>query len=391
MKVALISHEGGGISSVTHGLGKSLAERKIDTTIFTGASTFIRGGPRTEKLNDYLEIVRFPIPDLPPRNLWFQVLNFSKLLQMLRQFTVIHGVSPYASFAFTFYKHQLKKPFVSSIHSCHRANQKTFFNQPLSSLTLQEIGYNLFEFPLYDFSVNRSLRKADHAIVCSYSLLKELNAYSKLSSNRVSVIYNAVDFDETKSVECQSASKQDDFSIVYAGRLFWAKGVMHLLEAFKLLKQDFRNVHLNIFGNGPLHGKIRKFIADSNLEDSVSSLGHVPHEMLLAEIRKSDIVVFPSLHEAQSMFMLEAMACKKPLLAFDLPFAREVITNMDNGLLARAGDIEDLSRKIRLLLSDEKLRRRLGQAAYSHVRKEHNWDIQVEKYLKIYESVMDRN
>ncbi len=387
----MISNEGGGISSVAYGLGKSLAKRKIDTTIFTGASTFMRGGPRTERLNDYLEVVRFPIFDLPPRNLWFQVLNFSKLSRLLSQFTVVHGVSPFASFGFTFYRHRLKKPFVSSIHSSPRTSQKAFFSQPLSSMTLREIGFNLLEFPLFDYSVNRSLLKADHAIVCSYSLLEELKAYNKLSSNRVSVIYNAVDFDETKSAECQSAGGQDDFSILYAGRLFWAKGVMHLLEAFKLVKQDFRNVHLNIFGSGPLQERIGRFIMDSNLEDSVSSLGHVPHERLLAEIKKSDMVVFPSLREAQSMFMLEAMACKKPLLAFDLPFATELITNMNNGILANAGDIKDLSRKILLLLTDEKLRRRLGQAAYDYIRTKHNWEIQVEKYLKVYENVMDLN
>jgi glycosyltransferase involved in cell wall biosynthesis len=137
-----------------------------------------------------------------------------------------------------------------------------------------------------------------------------------------------------------------------------------------------------------LQEKVRRFIADSNFGDCASSLGYVPHERLLAEIKKSDIVVFPSLLESQSMFMLEAMACKKTLIAFDLPFAREIITNMDNGVLAAAGDIEDLCRKIELIISDEKLRRRLGQAAYDHVRKNHNWDIQVEKYLKVYESVM---
>jgi glycosyltransferase involved in cell wall biosynthesis len=64
---------------------------------------------------------------------------------------------------------------------------------------------------------------------------------------------------------------------------------------------------------------------------------------------------------------------------------------MDTGLLARAGDIEDLSRKIRLLLTDEKLRRRLGQAAYDRVRRKHNWDIQVDKYLRVYERAIETN
>jgi glycosyltransferase involved in cell wall biosynthesis len=388
MKVALISGEGGGISSVSIGLGMSLAKRKIDTTIFTGVPTFATAGLRTDKLCDCLEVVRFPIPDMPPRNLWFQILNFSKLSRLLSQFTVIHGVNPSSSFGFTFSKHRLRRPFVSTLHASHRTVQKVFLSQPISSWTLRDIGLNILELPLYDFSEKRALLHSDHAVVCSYTLLGQIAAYRKMSLERVSVIQNGVNFDEIERAESLPTDKQDVFSIVYAGRLFPTKGVMYLLEAFKLLRRDFKNVHLSIFGKGPLQNRIRRFIADSNFGDCVSSLGYVPHERLLAEIKKSDIVVFPSLLESQSMFMLEAMACKKPLLAFDLPFAREIITNMDNGVLAAARDIEDLSRKIRLLISDEKLRRRIGQAAYHHVRRNHNWDIQVEKYLKVYESVM---
>jgi glycosyltransferase involved in cell wall biosynthesis len=387
MKVALISHEGGGISSVSAGLANSLAKKKIDTTIFTGRHRYPY---QTRRLNAHLEITYLPIPDFPPRTLWFQALNFSKLSSTLKDYTVIHGVSPNASLAFTFFKKRLAKPFVATLHEDHRTSQRTFVNQPTSSWTLRDLGYFFLGFPLYDFSVRRLLASSDHVTLCSYSLLEQLAAYRNVDYNRVSVIYNGIDFDEIESVEDRLADNGDDISIIYAGRLYWVKGIMFLLKAFNRTRKDIGNVSLKIFGKGPLKQTIKKFIVDSDLRDRVSYLGHVPHKRLLAEIKKSHIVVFPSLCEAQPMFMLEAMACKKPLLAFDLPFAREIITNMDNGLLAKAGDIEDLSRKIQLLVSDEKLRRRLGQAAYNHVRRKHNWDIQVEKYLKVYERVVDR-
>jgi len=98
MRVALISHEGGGISSVCHGLAQSLAKKKIDTTIFEGKPACAH---QTERLNDYLEITRLPILNFPPRPLWFQILNIRKLFKVIDNFTVIHGVSPDASFAFT--------------------------------------------------------------------------------------------------------------------------------------------------------------------------------------------------------------------------------------------------------------------------------------------------
>jgi glycosyltransferase involved in cell wall biosynthesis len=54
-------------------------------------------------------------------------------------------------------------------------------------------------------------------------------------------------------------------------------------------------------------------------------------------------------------------------------------------------DIDDLSNKMRLLVSDEGLRHKMGQSAYYRVREKHNWDIQVDKYLEIYRKVIENN
>jgi len=117
--------------------------------------------------------------------------------------------------------------------------------------------------------------------------------------------------------------------------------------------------------------------------------GRIPHKDLIAEIKRSALVVVPSLYEAQPMIALEAMACKKPLVAFSYPFAREIIKNGHNGLLAQARDVKNLSEKIRSLLLDKKLRWKLGRNAYDYVRREHNWDIQINKYLKVYRKVLE--
>jgi glycosyltransferase involved in cell wall biosynthesis len=86
------------------------------------------------------------------------------------------------------------------------------------------------------------------------------------------------------------------------------------------------------------------------------------------------------------MFVLEAMACKKPVVLFDFPFAKEMVSDMNSGLLAKGCDVYDLCEKMQLLLSDADLRKRLGENAYSQVKKEHDWNVQCEKYLKVYQS-----
>lgn len=383
--MALISNEGGGISAVSKGIGTSLSKRKIYTTIFTGAT---RSNPRSERLNEYLKIVYLPNLDFPPRTIWFQAQNIKKIF---RDFdcSVIHGVSPDASFALTFLKKQLAKPYVATIHDPIRTRQRDFVNQPFNSWTVREFSYFVLEYPLNFYAIRRALQDSDHATFCSYAVQRDIETCISLDYTRTSVIYNGVNFDEIDGLKISQDENKTDISIVYAGRLYWSKGAMFLLHAFDRLKNDLKNVRLQIFGRGPLESRIDSFISKSGLTGRVTRVGYVPRTQLISEMKKSDIVVFPSLSEAQSIFMLEAMACKKPLIAFDLPFAREVLSNMKTGLLTKPGDIADLSEAIKLLARDEKLRLRLGEAAYDNVKKNHDWDKQTELYLEVYEKAIN--
>ena len=383
----MISQPGGGISSVCNGLAFSLSKKGIPTTIFSGTS----GKPRVERLNECLDVIHLPHFDFPPRPMWFQLRNFRSLLKLLKDYTVVHGVSPEASTIFAFCKRKLRKPIVVSIHAVPLSTLRTFVNAPISRWTFSGFGSYFLEYPLHDFQIRTCLAKSDHVVSCSFATLNEFRAaYKILGMNKVSVIYNGVNFDEIDNIKIdyENMNGQNNLSIVFAGRLFWLKGIIHLLKAFEILRQDFKDLDLKIFGEGPEEHRIRRFVSNMGLRDNVHLQGRVPHKNLIAEIKKSDVVVLPSLYEAQPMFALEAMACKKPLVAFDIRFAREIVANGHNGLLAEAYDIKDLSEKIRLILSDEKLRFEIGQNAYEYVKREHNWNTQVEKYLDVYKNVI---
>jgi len=389
MKVALISSEGGGISSVCYGLAYNLAKRKISTTVFTGTSE----NRRIVKMNEYLNVMHLPFFDFPPRNVWFQLRNFRLLSKTLRDYTLVHGVSPGASAIFSFFKRKLKKPFVATIHTVYRGALRAFMNTPLFSWSFSDFGFHVLEHPWHEFVVRACLANSDHIVACSFNTFDGLRAnYKNLPTDRVSVICNGINFEEIDGVEIRDENKNDgnSLSIVFAARLFWLKGAIYALRALKLLTQDFRDLRMKVFGKGPEEYRIKKFISNAGLENNVLFQGFVPHRNLMAEIKKSDLVVVPSLYEAQPMVALEAMACKKPVVAFDVPFAREIIEDGHNGLLAQAYDVQDLSYKIRLLLSDKKLRLGLGQNAYKYVKREHNWDTQAEKYLEVYKNAIAR-
>jgi len=386
MKVALITLEGGGISTVCYGLAHNLSIRRTPVVVFTETSR----KHEVKVVSDTLTIDSLHRVELPPRFFWFQLQNLQYLLRRTADFDIIHGVYPDASTFLAHYKRKLIRPFVVSFHAEPLSNAKEFINTPFSSWTLPDFAHQILEYPLLSCNLRICAEQADHIVVCSLTALNEFQvAYKNLDPERVSVIYNAVDLEEIRKISPKqdTINNCENLSIIFAGRLFWVKGLLYLLKAFELVSRDFKNVHLNIYGKGPEENKSKKFVSNARLNDKVHFHGRIPNKALIAEIKRADLVIVPSLHEAQSLFVLEAMACEKPLIAFDTPSMREIIEDGENGVLAKSFDYRDLAEKIRVVLTDRKLRMRLGQNAHEYVKEKHNWSKQIEKYIKIYEDL----
>jgi glycosyltransferase involved in cell wall biosynthesis len=123
------------------------------------------------------------------------------------------------------------------------------------------------------------------------------------------------------------------------------------------------------------------------LENNVHIHGSLSKEDLVRKIRTANVAVLPSLYEGQPIAVLEAMAYKKTVIVYDFPFAHEYVTDGYNGLIAAAKNVEDLAAKICTALSDRKLRLKRGLNAYEDVRKNHNWDTLIQKYIDLYRSL----
>jgi len=389
-KVALITHEFppyliGGMASHCYDLAYSLSKKKIPITVFCGMAI----SPQSEKINSYLRIVRLPLLNLPPRFLWFQIDNFKFLLKAINDYDIIHCVNPLASGIFSFFGKKMKKIIVTTLHEIFLSDLKTLLTAPFSELTLGDLSIQGISYPINEFLIRTCLTNSDHVIVCGNSALQDMRCiYPHLNYEKVSVIYNGINLDKFDNVKCQLINNT---SIIFYGRLVWIKGVLYLLKAIPFLKKDFSNLSVKIVGKGPLERKIKAMIKKFKLEENIQLYGYLDHTRLIKEISRSSIVVLPSLYEVGPFISgLEAMACKKTLITFDLPFAREFIRPMYNGVLARGRDVIDLANKIRLVLSDHELRRKIGENAFKYVKKRHNWNLIAEKYIEIYENCLSR-
>jgi len=389
--VALISHEFppymfGGISSNCLDLAYALSKNRIYTTVVSGKP----GNAVSEEFNSHLKIIRLPCIDLPPRYLWFQLQNFKFLSKLLVKHDVIHGVNPLSSAFSIFLMKRARKPIVTSVHEIYSKELSVFLRLPFSLFSsFKDFVVNVIGYPLNESLVRICLMSSDHVVVCGFSTYRDiLDKYCNIDINKISIIPNGINFDKINSI--REDGSDDDFSITFFGRLVARKGILHLLKAVIILKKIFPRITLHIFGDGPLKEKLKEISIDYKIYKHLIIHGRVPYEQLIKNIKRSTVIALPSLYEVGPFISaLEAMACRKPVVAFDFPFTREFISNMSTGVLVKPGDIKDLVEKIALLLSDKSLRTKLADNAYNYVKTNHNWDNLVQDYIRVYKSLIE--
>ena len=110
-------------------------------------------------------------------------------------------------------------------------------------------------------------------------------------------------------------------------------------------------------------GEEDKYIRATN--QAAELLGWQDRAGVIHAIQSSRAIVFPSLlHETQGLVVLEAAALGIPAIVSDACAAKEAIVDGETGLLFRAGDLDDLAKKIMILKNNSQLSADLGLRAY---------------------------
>ena len=150
--------------------------------------------------------------------------------------------------------------------------------------------------------------------------------------------------------------------IIFVGRFNHEKRIDRLITAFSMIADKYPDWHVDIFGEGNEKDNLLKQILSMDLEGRV--VIHEPTSAIYDEYKRSEMLVLCSEHEAYSLVLVEAMSCGVPCVSMDCPCGpREIIQDGVNGLLSRAGDVEDLSAKIEWMINHEKERKEMGQVA----------------------------
>lgn len=159
--------------------------------------------------------------------------------------------------------------------------------------------------------------------------------------------------------------------VVTIGRYVYQKGYDLLLQAWAELEPQITQIvtekgseewALDIYGQGD-QADYRQLMTELGIDTDRCHLNG-PVEDVVKVYQESSIFVLSSRFEGFGMVLIEAMACGLPVVSFDCPAGPdEIIIDGVDGLLVPSGDVHALAEKLMVLMSDENLRRRLGQQA----------------------------
>jgi glycosyltransferase involved in cell wall biosynthesis len=272
------------------------------------------------------------------------------------------------------------KPDVIHFHSlAEGAAFANFFARDLDAKTV--LSFDFFEFrrgkrnPFFGW-YRRALERFTSLLPVSSYCHRESSRYWSIPEERMQVIYNGVSLQQFRPDPAAALTRrtalglQDEFVVLYVGRVCEQKGTDLLMEACTRLRKEGRNIRLAIagplaqFGNEGDNG-----FASLLTKHEVVYLGAVDEAVLPSVYNMADVFVMPTrAHEMFGMAAIEAQACGKPVVCSDHGGLPEVI-NTSSGMLFRPGDIDDLAAKLRTLMDDRALRSRFSQAATANAKR----------------------
>lgn len=213
-------------------------------------------------------------------------------------------------------------------------------------------------FRFWDKFIQRSLKTAN----CIVTLTKFDVPFWSAYNEKVKIIPNMLTIKST--IVKNYKSKR----VISAGRYMPEKGFDRLIEAWSILQKSNHSLvdwQLYIYGNGD-RTKYKSLVTKLGLDDSIHL--EPATKDITEQFSNSSLYVMSSRYEGFGLVLTEAMSCGLPCISFDCPYGpRDVIRNGDDGILIEDGNITALAEAMEYMMSDEKLREKMGRKAIDNV------------------------
>jgi glycosyltransferase involved in cell wall biosynthesis len=269
-------------------------------------------------------------------------------LLAMRSIDVVNVHFPDESFVYLAMCRQLRGrrlPLVSSVH-----------------------GADLFpdgrERPRYGASIRAILASSDAIVSPSRSFLEDTRAVFPRYAQKLVCIHNGIRVEELAAAR---APTDDGRYVVSVAMHVEKKALDTLIRAFARVAPTDAGLSLRLAGDGPLTPMLANLADELGLSGRVQFLGQQSQAQVTSLLKGAEMFVLPSRAEPFGVSLLEAAACRKPIVASAVGGIPEIITDGVSGLLVPPDDVDALSAAMLRLLERPEIGGALGESAYQAV------------------------
>lgn len=225
------------------------------------------------------------------------------------------------------------------------------------------------------------LKKADFVVGISDMTVNKIKHYRK---TKVYLAHNGIEVALINSIE-QSPHQSD---LIYFGRLVPHKNVDLIIEATKILVQDYPNIKVFILGGGDQQSYLKDLTSSYGLSDNIRFFGFMDdYTEAISLLKASKIFIQPSTSEGGgSIAVFEAQACGLPVIAIKHPqgIDESLIKTGVNGDWIDTKNPTHLSEKVKSFLNNKLLSEKISKSSANSVQ-QYDW----HQIASIYENILE--
>jgi len=171
--------------------------------------------------------------------------------------------------------------------------------------------------------------------------------------------------------------------ILFVGQLSKVKGVDILIEGFSKIEKEFPSFELLIVGEGEERKNLERMVKEKGLEKKIKFKGRLSLKQTKNLMKDCYFLCLPSLSEGLPRVLMESMSLRKPAIATNVGGIPELIKEGENGFLFEKGNVDDLIKKMRLLLKNKNLAIKMGERARAFIIQRFSNKKYIQNYIQM--------
>lgn len=342
---------------------------------------------KDKKIDDSIypyKIVRSKSISVPTIDYYLPIIDkdFKKELEK-SNLDLVHIHSPFTlGKEGTKYAKEHNIPLVGTLHSQFKQDFKRSFKiDKLAKMLSKKITQTYNNCDIL-FTVNDEIKriyKEDYGAKKAIKIIENATDMKKIENKKDSVNY----------INRKHNISEKEKVFLFVGRINKLKNIFFIIDALKIIKEEnkirFKMIYV---GDGQDLKDLKEYSRKNNLESDVIFAGKITdREELSKYYLRSDLFLFPSFYDTNSLVQIEAASQKTPTIFVKGSGTSYFVKDNINGFISE-NNPKDYAKTITKAMIDDKLYNKVSKGAYKEIYK--TWDSSVEELKKYYKELISK-